>query len=71
MSTELENALRERDAYFADAARTKDTLALVIPALEKATGLKAEDFHGLADGEMSRDEMAALWLARAILEGAP
>jgi acetoin utilization deacetylase AcuC-like enzyme len=30
----LNNALRERDAYFAEAARTKETLAEIIPALD-------------------------------------
>lgn len=66
---ELETALRDRDAYFAEAARVKDTLAAVIPALEKASGLKADDFRKhCAGAELTPDETAALWLSRAILE---
>lgn len=66
---DLENAIRERDAYFTEAARTKETLAEIIPALEKASGLKAEAFHAShPDNDLTRDEWAALWLARAILE---
>jgi hypothetical protein len=64
----IEDIIRERDAYFADAARTKETLAEVIPALERASGLKADDFRKLAHGDLTPDEVAVLWMARAILE---
>lgn len=63
------DAIRERDAYFAEAARVKDTLAEIIPALEKASGLKADDFRRLNEGGLlTGDEIAALWMARAIME---
>ena len=51
-----------------EAARVAGTLADVIPALERASGLKADDFRKLAGGELTGNEVAALWLARAILE---
>lgn len=67
--TKLNDAVRERDAYFSEACRTKETLSSVIPALEKATGLNADDFRKLCPGtELTPDETAALWLARAIME---
>lgn len=69
MNTELQDAVRERDAYFADAARVKDTLSAIIPALELASGLKADEFRQCTPGELTPDEVAALWLSRAILEG--
>ncbi len=66
----LDQALRDRDGYFAEAARVKETLGELIPALEKASGLKATDFEGSHPGnELTRNEWVALWLARAILEG--
>lgn len=54
------------------AVQTEETdsvLALVIPALEKASGLAADSFREVTiKGRLSPDERAALWLARAILE---
>ena len=50
-------------------ARLKDTLAEIIPALEKASGLKAGGtFDPHIYGPYTKDEIAALWLARKILE---
>ena len=46
----------------------EETLRLVIPALEKASGLKADDFRKHSVGNLTPDEEAALWLARCILE---
>jgi len=67
--SELENAIAERDAYFSEAARTKETLAEVIPALEKASNLKANDLRKhCPNSALTPDEVAALWMARAILE---
>ena len=62
------DAIRERDAYFSEAQRTKETLAEIIPALERASGLNADQFRSLVQGDMTPDEVAALWMARAILE---
>jgi len=57
----------QRDNYFSELSRVKETLAEIIPALERASGLKAADFYGLGN-ELSNDETAALWMARAIME---
>ena len=46
----------------------QETLEAVIPALEKASGLKADDFRKHTVGTLTPDEVAALWLARCILE---
>ncbi len=51
-----------------DAAQSKDVLADVIPALERASGLKAEEFPVPSASAFSQNEWSALWLARAILE---
>lgn len=68
--SEQPNAVRERDAYYAEAARVKDTLAHIIPALEAASGCKADDLRALCPGNgLTPDEWAALWMARGILEG--
>jgi hypothetical protein len=64
----LADALRERDAYFAEAARTKETLAAIIPALERASGADADELRATATGELTPDEWAALWMGRAIME---
>ena len=66
--SELETALKLADGYLTECHRVKETLAEIIPALEKATGLKADDFRGLTTGDLTGDEVAALWMARAILE---
>jgi len=64
----LADAIKERDGYFSEAARMKETLAEIIPALERASGLKADDFRKLTRCALTGDEIAALWMARAILE---
>ncbi len=65
----MDDALWERDAYFAEAARTKETLAEIIPALEVASGCKAGDLRSTWPGnDLTPDEWAGLWMARAILE---
>jgi hypothetical protein len=67
LQNQLAVALSERDAYFKESARVKETLADIIPALELASGLKADELRqtGVV---LSGDEVAALWMARAILE---
>jgi len=65
----IDDAIGERDAYFAEAARVKDTLADIIPALEIASGCNADELRATCPGnELTPDEWAALWMARAILE---
>jgi hypothetical protein len=49
--------------------RLQTTLAEIIPALEIASKCKAEDLRALCLGhDLTPDEWAALWMARAILE---
>jgi hypothetical protein len=65
----IDDAIRERDAYFTEAARTKETLAEIIPALEIASKCRADDLRATCPGNsLTPDEWAALWMARAILE---
>jgi hypothetical protein len=65
----IDDAIRERDAYFAEAARTKETLAEIIPALEIASKCNADELRKTCPViELTPDEWAALWMARAILE---
>ena len=66
--SELADALRERDAYFAEAARTKETLALIIPALERASGANADELRATVMGVLTPDEWAGLWMAHTIME---
>jgi len=51
-----------------EAARVKRTLSDVIPALERASGLKADNFRKTSGNLLTGDEIAALWMARSILE---
>ncbi len=68
----IDDTIRERDAYFTEAARTKETLAEIIPALEIASKCKADDLRSTCPGNsLTPDEWAALWMARAILEANP
>jgi hypothetical protein len=70
LELELAEAHAQAYAYISEGHRTKDTLATVIPALEAVSGLKADEMRDNcpADIELTRNEWAALWMARAILE---
>lgn len=71
MVRQRDDALAQRDAYFSALFDLKETLATIIPALETASGLKAAEFYDTCpDNGTSRNEWAALWLARSIQEGA-
>lgn len=49
---------------------TQETLDLLIPALEFASGCTARELRKTCpQTELTPDEWAALWMARAILEG--
>lgn len=66
-----EDAIRERDAYFEEAARTKETLAEIIPALEIASKCNADELRAAYGGnKMTRDEWAAIWMAQEIIKQA-
>ena len=65
-NTESDKAQAQR--LFEESARVKETLADIIPALERASGLKADDFRRPSNGGLTGDEIAALWMSRAILE---
>ncbi|NBR91250.1 MAG: hypothetical protein EBS68_15325 [Rhodobacteraceae bacterium] len=66
-----DDALKQRDEHFLALSSVTETLALLIPALETASGLKAAEFYDTCpDNGTSRNEWAALWLARSIQEGA-
>lgn len=66
-----DDAIKERDAYFAEAARVKETLSEIIPALEIASKCKADELRATCPGNaLTPDEWAALWMAKAIVEAA-
>jgi len=67
LKVQVKNDLvRERDGYFAEACRTKETLTRILPALEHASGKRADQFE--ADGAQTANEVAALSMARIILQ---
>lgn len=71
LESQRDDALRQRDEWFSALSDLKENLAVIIPALETASGLKADDFRDTCpDNGLSSNEWAALWLARAIQEGA-
>ena len=69
MSANIEDMVRERDAYFAETVRLKETLAEIIPALEIGSKCKADELRASCPGnELTPDEWAALWMAKAMIE---
>ena len=69
LERELDASNVQAYAFIAECHRTKDTLEAIIPALEAASGLNADEMRAnCPDIELTRDEWAALWMARAILE---
>lgn len=59
---------RELAAVNAEVTRMKETLSDILPALERASGCSAKDLARPGNA-LTADEVAALWMARAIMEG--
>jgi len=51
----------------AEVARLKETMSDILPALERASGCSAKELAQPGNA-LTADEVAALWMARAIME---
>ena len=71
LERQRDEALRQRNEWFNALCDQKENLALIIPALETASGIKADDLRATCpDNGISANEWAALWMASAIQERA-